>query len=369
MRVGSIVVAFAFALATCRSQKPVRIGIVLSSEGVEGARFAASDINATGGIGGRPLALVVMSAGSGTTARPAIVAAESLSNDPSVVAVVGHSNSNASLAASQIYNARAIVQIAPTSSAPLLSRAGPFTFRLVASDIHQARYLAALITAGGARPRIAMFFVNDDYGHALEHELRARLDDQRVPVVYEAPYSEAGPMTDAPAIARAVARSRPEILVWLGRGPHLTQLLPGLRRAIPSLRVLASDGIDNVATRTNANGALIGVHYVSFLELDATRKPLTMLRTRFQATTARQLSVETVLSYDAVTLLANAVREVGPERDGIRAYLASLGNQRAPYLGVSGPIAFNADGEPQPSYVLVEVTAHGAQSVPLPKAP
>jgi len=367
MRVRWVVVAL--VLVACGSPKPVRIGIVLSSEGVEGARFAAADINASGGIGGRPLALSVMSAGSGTAARPAIVAAESLSNDPSVMAVVGHSNSNASLAASQIYNARRIVQIAPTSSAPLLSRAGPFTFRLVASDIHQARYLAALITADGARPRTAIFFVNDDYGHALEHELRARLDDQHVPVVYEAPYSEAGEITDAPAIARAVARSRPELLIWLGRGPHLIQLLPGLRHAIPSLRVLASDAIDNVATRNNTNGVLIGVRYASFLELDAARKPLSVLRTRFQTATHRQLSVETVLSYDAVMLLATAAREVGPERDAIRGYLASLGNQRAPHDGASGPIAFNADGEPQPSYVLVEVTAHGAQNVPLPKSP
>jgi branched-chain amino acid transport system substrate-binding protein len=274
-------VAVAFVLVACGSPKPVRIGIVLSSEGVEGARFAASDINASGGIGGRPLALSVMSAGPGTAARPAIVAAESLANDPSVIAVVGHSNSNASLAASQIYNARRIVQIAPTSSTPLLSRAGPFTFRLVAGDIHQARYLAALIAAGGARPRTAIFFVNDDYGHALERELRARLDDGHVPVVYEAPYSEAGEIADAPAIARAVARSRPEVLVWLGRGPHLIQLLPGLRHAIPSLRVLASDGIDNAATRSTTNGALIGVRYVSFLSLDAARKPLSVLRTRF----------------------------------------------------------------------------------------
>lgn len=369
MRAAGIVVGFALGLLSCRSPKPIRIGIVLSSEGVDGARFAASDINATGGIGGRPLVLVVMSAGPSTTARPAIVAAESLSNDPSVIAVVGHSNSNASLAASQIYNVRHIVQIAPTSSAPLLSRAGPFTFRLVASDIHQARYLAALITAGGARPRTAVFFVNDDYGHALEHELRARLDDQHVPVVYEAPYSEAGPIADAPAIARAVARSRPEILVWLGRGPHLIQLLPGLRQALPALRVLASDGIDNVATRSNTSGALIGVRYVSFLELNAARTPLSALRTRFQTTAGRQLSVETVLSYDAVMLLATAAREVGPERDAIRAHLASLGNQRSPYVGVSGSIAFNADGEPPPSYVLVEVTASGAQSVPLPKTP
>jgi branched-chain amino acid transport system substrate-binding protein len=350
-------------MSACHAPTPVGIGIVLSDEGIAGAELAAFEINQSGGINGHPLALRIMSAGRSTAARPSIVAAESLANDPATMAVVGHANSSASLAASQIYNARHLVQIAPTSSAPLLSRAGPFTFRLVASDIHQAQFLANVIAAGGARPRVAVFFVNDDYGHALEHELRARLGDQGVPIVYGAPYTEREGFADAFSVARAVASTHPAILVWLGRGPALLELLPALRRTMPSLRVLASDGVDNVATRSNPDSAFIGVQYVSYLQLDAERAPISALRARLKARSATPLSVETALSYDAVMLLATAAREAGTDRVAIRDYVASLGNRRATYTGATGPIAFSADGEPQPSYFLAEVGALGPRSV------
>ncbi|HWP69937.1 MAG TPA: hypothetical protein VNM36_02510, partial [Gemmatimonadaceae bacterium] len=47
------------------------------------------------------------------------------------------------------------------------------------------------------------------------------------------------------------------------------------------------------------------------------------------------------LQYDAFMLLAAAVRDVGPDRMAIRNWLESLGRTRQPWIGVTGPIAFN----------------------------
>ena len=48
------VAALTLVVAGCRSREEVRIGIVVSDEGVAGARLATIEINATGGIQGRP---------------------------------------------------------------------------------------------------------------------------------------------------------------------------------------------------------------------------------------------------------------------------------------------------------------------------
>lgn len=360
--------ATALVFAACRPVEPVRIGIVLSSDGVAGAELAVAEINESGGIRGRPLALrVIAAAGSTTMARPAIVAAESLSLDPNVMAVVGHSNSSASLAASQIYNAHGVVQIAPTSSAPMMSRTGRYTFRLVASDNHQARFLADAITTDGARPRTAVFFVNDDYGHGLKRELLARLADRQVPVVFEAPYSQERPIADVPGTARAITRARPEVFVWLGRAAQLRQLLPDLRRSMPSLRVLASDGVDDANMGGETDSTLFGIEYVSFLAPDAVNRPLDELRARFQAKMGMRPSAQAALVYDAVKLLAAAARDVRPERLAIHDYLTSLGGRRPAYAGVTGPIVFNSSGGPPPSYFLHRV-APRPTSLPAAKA-
>ena len=356
------VAALALVVAGCRSREPVQIGIVISEEAVAAARLAAAEINATGGIHGRPLALQVI-AGGNTRASPALAAAERLSLDATVIGIVGHSNSSASLSAAQIYNARRVVQIAPTSSAPLLSQAGPYTFRLVASDVHQARFLADRIMADNARPRTALFFVNDDYGHALHQELRARLARGNVPVVYDAPYSHEDALSDVAAIARSIADGRPELLVWLGRSRQLRQLLPALRLAVPELRILASDGINDVDTERNADGALTGVRYVWLFDPTASRAPLNGLRARFLAATGAPLTAEAALTYDAVMLLTTAARAVGTDREAIRDYLASLGSRRPAYEGATAAFAFDDNGDPRPAYYLAEITVDGTRLI------
>ena len=363
VRRAAVTVGTALLAGACSDRPPVRIGVVAIDEGVAGARLAVAEINNAHGIHGRALSLRVMPGAGSILARIALVAADSLSADPTIIGVVGHSNSSASLSGSQIYNARHVVQIAPTSSAPVLSAAGPYTFRLVASDIHQARFLAKEITAGGARPPTAVFFVNDEYGRPFFQELRARLTEARVPLVLESPYSQDSPLTEVDVVARAVADSRAETVVWLGRSAQLRQLLPALRRLAPRIQVLASDGVDDQATERNADGVLTGVRFACFLDMRGSRPALVALRDRIRATTGTTATVETALAYDAVMLLATAAREVGTRRESIREYLASLGTTRPPFPGASGDIAFDENGDPRPSYCLAEVGAQGVRVI------
>jgi len=65
------------------------------------AELAVKEINARGGIRGRLLALRTMD----DSGRPEVAMriAQQLVDDPAVVAVIGHVNSSASLAAGRIY--------------------------------------------------------------------------------------------------------------------------------------------------------------------------------------------------------------------------------------------------------------------------
>ncbi len=52
------------------------------------------------------------------------------------------------------------------------------------------------------------------------------------------------------------------------------------------------------------------------------------------------------LGYDAVLLVAEAVREVGFDRARIRDYLEEVGTSRDAFRGVSGLVAFDENGDP-----------------------
>lgn len=344
-------------LAACGSRSPITIGAVLNSEGEAGAQLAIDELNESGGINGRPVALRVMVGGASSLAGPALAAAESLSADRSVVAVVGHSNSSASLSASQIYNARRLVHIAPTSSSPMLTIAGPYTFRMVGSDIHQARFLANEVMSGAGPHRVAAIYVNDDYGQALRREVRAQLAQHGIVPVYQARYVE-GREIGRPAelIAGMVAAGATHLL-WLGRSSQLTAIMTGLRQQLPGLRVIASDGTHNAVALRNRDGALTGVRVVSFLSSDMSSASIASVRERYLATGSEPFTAEIALAYDAVHLIANAVRAAGPDRERIREYLAGVGTVRPAHRGASGDIWFDVNGDPRTSYHLVEISA------------
>ena len=185
----------------CGSPRPIRIGLVLDGDGERGAILAANDVNAGGGIRGRPLQLQILRGLSSTSAKVALAAAESLAADPTILAVVGHTNSSASLAAAQVYNEHHLVQIAPTTTAPLFSFAGRYSFRLVASDSHQGAFLASIVLADSTHPRTALAYVNDDYGRALHETFVRGLSARGIAPVYEGPYSEGDGFDDIADVA------------------------------------------------------------------------------------------------------------------------------------------------------------------------
>ena len=340
------------------------LGIAVGGDGIIGAEYAAADVNASGGIDGDSLRLRVMSTHDATGAQSSIRIADSLAADPAVVAVVGHSNSAASLAASQIYNARHLPHVAPTSTAPLFSAAGPYSFRLVPDDRRQAEFLAAEVARAGAR-RVAVVYVNDDYGRALQAAVRAGLARQGTPVVYETPYVESGEPGRLESAARALANERPDLLVWLGRPPELELMLAELRSRAPTLPVIASDGVD--AAQTYGRPAHFpNVRFVRFVDPAAPGAALASFRRRYRARTRRDLTTDAVLGYDATMLLATGMREGARTREALRAWLAGVGTTRPAYQGLSGPIAFDSAGDVVRPHRLAEVRPDGVQAVSLP---
>jgi ABC-type branched-subunit amino acid transport system substrate-binding protein len=113
------------ALAGCTTSPPaIKIGLVAPFEGrhrsigydaVYSARMAIREINAAGGIGGRPVALVALDdRGELELARQT---AATLAVDPAVMVVVGHFLPETTAAASNVYSGRGL-SLVPVGSSP-----------------------------------------------------------------------------------------------------------------------------------------------------------------------------------------------------------------------------------------------------------
>ncbi|MEO7455988.1 MAG: ABC transporter substrate-binding protein [Gemmatimonadaceae bacterium] len=359
-RIGSVAaIAAAFASA-CAERSPYRIGVVLGSEGLLGARLAVESVNAAGGVDGHLLQLRDLGGASSGSAQVALAVAESLATDSGVLAVVGHANSSASLAASQVYNARHIVQIAPTTTTPLYSQAGPYSFRLVSSDEFQARYLADIVAA--AKPaRITVAYVNDDYGRALQRLVHAELERRGVKDVREVPYVEEG-SGDPLELARVITLEKPTVLLWLGRATFFAQIARPLRAALPALDIVASDGFGGARVQGDSGRIYGGIRHVRLVNLERADTALQAVQSRYRIRASSELTDDAALAYDAVMLLAQAIREGGADRDAIRTWMSKLGSDHAAANGITGPIAFSASGDRAPLYVLDTVRPGAARA-------
>lgn len=324
--------------------------VAAGSNFLEGARLALADGLAAGPIPGLDTILIEEPT---TRSEVALMNAEELVTVPGLGAVIGHASSTASLAASQIYNDHEIVQIAPTSTTPVYSQAGPFSFRMVPSDVWQGRFLAdAVAEAFPDGARLAVFFVNDDYGRGLRAEFRARLDTERYPVVVDMPHlqDDVGPVDVSNGIAAAV-EATPDVVVWLSRGPVLEMFLPGLRRELGGVPIYGGDGIGIVTPAAEELELWKGVIYADFVDPEAT-PALREFGERFRERTGRSATTSEILTYDAMALLLAALRDgkrTGPE---IRDWLDALGRERPPFQGVSGALSFDDNGDVERSYVL-----------------
>ena len=354
-----IAAALSLLLAACREPAPVTIGVVIGAEGERAALIALADANARRGEGPElrirrfPQAF---DAGAGI----ALAIADSLVDDQSVVAVVGHANSSASLAAAQVYNARGLPQVAPTSTTPLYSHAGPFSFRLVASDQHQARFLARALATDRAA-RVAIVYVNDDYGRALRGMLVGALGAAGVRPVFDAAYVERDPSNGPGELVRPLADSRPTVLAWIGRAPEFAAVASELRAALPRLPVLGSDGFGGALVELDTTGRFEDVRYVRLVDVTRADTVLQRVRAEYRRGPLGDLPDQAALTYDAVRLVAAAVREAGANRERVREWLAARGQGGPPFAGITGPIAFDQHGDRAPAYVLATTRAHGDQ--------
>jgi branched-chain amino acid transport system substrate-binding protein len=346
-------------LFACRASDAVHIAVVTSPEGAHVARLAEERVNASGGINGVPLVVEIIEEERGASGHKSIAIAESLAADSRVLAVIGHRGSTNSIVAAQVYNARGVPQIAPNSSAPLYRQAGPFSFRLVAGDENQARFIAEYLRSISPPPRIALLYVNDDYGQALYDGVRAQLREAGTSIVYESPFLEGERFTAARELADAIAAAKPTLLLWLGSPPELATILPTIRSSLPDLRVLGSDGLSGALVHDSLGPHLRdGDRYVGHFNFTRAGSEYDEVATRFRAVAGDELTEEEALVYDGVCLIAEALKHGEASRDGVREYLESLGRTRPNYRGITGSIMFDEQGDAPPSYVLFEV--HGA---------
>jgi branched-chain amino acid transport system substrate-binding protein len=332
------------ALAACAGTKdPYVVGAAgpwkqgYGLQNLQGVELAAEEINKSGGINGHAFQVISRDdEGDGTLAAKI---AQDFVRNRRVSAVIGHVNSSGMLSAARVYDGQlAAVGTSPTS--PDLTGISSWVFRIISSDSLNGIALANFASKFATRnspATAAVLYENNTYGRGLADSFRRSFHGDLLsldPINADLPSAE-------PYIAYLKTR-RPKVVFVAGRVASGLKILQEAKRQGFSPVFVGGDGWQGILSDTaTSEGTYIGMSFTAEDPSPAGRAFVAAFEKKFGTAP----DAHAALAYDATKLVAQALKDRGPNRKAIRNYLRSLTRETS-YAGLTGPAFFEDTGDP-----------------------
>lgn len=359
-------VSVALSMACDRKPKRIAIGVALSASYHPAVELAIKEINARGGIDGVPVELRGMDwiVTSQFEAKEILKHASEFSEDKDLIAVIGHSDSASTLSAAAFYNQQRIPQIVTIATNPAITNIGTWTYRLCLSDAAQGPALAEYAVNDWNKRRVALFYVNDDYGRGVAELFEKRVNELGGQILSSVMHRNLLAKDDKELIRSTLASFKqgqePDLIVLFQRLEAAQWTLETIRDLKLKSSILGGDSL-SPADFSAAHAELTeGMRVSQFFVPD-----LNDLRTRqflkdFQDLAGRAPDYGNAFAYDAVYLVCEAAAKGGPTREGVKAYLDKLIQDQIPGHGVVGTFVMGSNHDAKRALHIVE-TRNGTQ--------
>ncbi|MGI9590776.1 MAG: ABC transporter substrate-binding protein, partial [Myxococcota bacterium] len=348
------------------------------------------EVNAEGGIDGRPLELDVYDDANDPARARDLAAA--IAEQPETIAVVGHNTSTCSLAAGEIYAARGLPAIATAATHVALTRDNPWYFRTIYNDRAQGRLVTLYVREALGAERFGVVHETQDYGAFLAEVMAATAPEVGLPPPALWSFDAGSP--GLPARLEKIARQ-----ASAPAGPPVLVLAMQATAGVPLVKALRDAGYPGELVVTDALASQAFVDgFLAYPEERGRRGFYTdgiYASTPFLFDAGGRLAAEFARSYfglhgrppdwyaafaaDAGRVLVEALRRAGVapgretsagDRRALREALASIRPHDA-VAGVTGPNFFDAQGDaekpvPMGRFLAGDTVSAFTQLRPLP---
>ncbi|MEW9122215.1 MAG: ABC transporter substrate-binding protein [Thermotaleaceae bacterium] len=310
-------------------------------------KMAADEINAKGDI---KIELIVKDS-KGDPKESADLARQ-FADDESIMAIIGDFTSSASMANAPIIDEAGLVQLSPTASHPDYAAMSKFAFSIMGRQDGEAPFFSTyLLKKYAGAENIGLIWVNSDWGKAARDNLKAQAEKDSLNIVADVNY-----IADEKDFSSLIAKLRsanPDHIVIMDQG------------AVPAIiNQIAQTGWNNVGITTlgpgtsaqilslagkNAEGLLLTTPFF----IDDSNQEAKAWADNFTTAAGFAPTVHPAVAYDTVYLLEAAIKNSGENvtRESIRENLQNLKD----FVGLTGPIAFNKDGDVTRKYLVIAV--------------
>jgi branched-chain amino acid transport system substrate-binding protein len=339
-----------------RAAEPIRIGEFASLTGKEatygqtvhrGTQLAIEELNAAGGLLGRPLELLSEDDQS-KQGESATIVKKLISRDK-VVAVLGELTSGRTLEAAPICQNARIPLISPGATAVEVTAKGNYIFRVCFIDPFQGTVMAQFARESLQLQRVAILSsVSSAQSVGLAKYFRERFTARGGTVVLEQKYAE-GDKDFRAQLTAIKADGVDGVFVpgYYAEAALIAKQARGLGLTVPLLGVDGWESSELIAIGGAAvEGACFSTHYSP----ESRAPAVVAFNARYRQRWGEDSNALSALAYDAAMVLADALRRAGTtDGPALRDALAATRD----FPGATGAITFDAQRNPtKPAVVL-----------------
>jgi len=302
-----------------------------------GIKLAFDEINAAGGVLGKPLKVLVEDDRS--QPEEATTAVTKLINQSKVVAVLGEVSSSRSLAAAPICQANKVPMVSPSSTNPRVTQVGDNIFRVCFIDPFQAPVMAKFAANTLKIKRVAILTdVRNDYSIGLQTFFRQNFRSLGGEIVAEQSYSEGD--SDFRAQLTQIKAADPQAIYVPGYYTEVATIARQARELGITVPLMGGDGWDSPKLFEIGGEALDGCYLSNHYSVDDPSPAIQKFVQDYKKKYNQVPDALAALGYDAAKILADAIKRAG-STDGEKVRDALKGVKD--FVGVTGKITINAD--------------------------
>ena len=302
-------------LFACENKKPIKVGFSgcltgrLSDLGISGrdsALMAVEEVNASGGINGRPVELIVKD--DKYDADTAVRVDKELIEE-GVVAIIGHMTSSMSIAVLPIINKEKIVLISPTTSTNKLTKIDDYFFRVVAPNLRETEHFADLAFHKMNIKTIAFLYdlSNKTYTQAWYHNFKSRFEKMGGKIISTITYTS-GESVNYSAISQSVISADADGIVIVGGAIDTAMICQQLKKKDFNKPILLAGWSQTGELIKHGGSAVEGVIFSASFNDQSRNKRYVEFKNRFKDRFGKEPDFAAVYSYEAVQLLINVLK-------------------------------------------------------------
>ena len=329
------------------NKDPIHIGLstpITGSQAENGVgtqaavEIAVEEINAAGGINGRPVELVIQDSKSDPTQAAQI--ATMFTEDETILAEIGDFASGACMAAAPIYEEAGMVQLSPTASNPDYTLLGEYMFSIFGKTTDEGKFIADYLLKKYLKAEnVAVIYVNSDWGVEAYDILSGYCEENGVNIVASETFFEGE--KDFNAILTKVRQTNPDTVMLMMSYDSGAVAIKQIRQMDWDVQVAISGLAYSEQLITLAGEDCEGVYSEIGFVIDDSNPEIMEFATEFESRTGFAPNMMMTCAYDAMNMLAKAIENCGDNvtRAAIRDQLFELEG----FEGLTGPKVFNED--------------------------